>query len=514
MDIQYVNDESDESLDSDETYKVEAILKHRKRNGKVFYLIKWEGYDESQNTWEPEDNLSCPDILAKYIEKLEKEQKAKEEEKRIKKENSQKNLKAKKEREKQKNSNIITTKNDIKIIAKKEPIVNKIKKINQNETIVKETNTISQPGIGEVKENSKQEEIIEEPKENLKQEEIIEEVKENSKQEEKTEEIIETAKQEEVIEKIKEVDQQESVINEIKEVDKHEEITEDKIITNTLDQSNEEVMKIDEHNISELNTQEPGIEKSKEEETYTQNKFLEQISETKNKDNMDIGIINESTQSSDSINFTQFLSSQQQDNSYSQLNNQQNINTMQDIKIEQDSVDIVQELMKRFDDGDNENSEIQKIEESEEDKRFVFDEDTPENEIYSSNGFTMDINTPNKNIFLTKLTLNQVPKFLKKTIKSITKVNGESEMYISINISTKNVNEKPIIKKSPSKTITTEQKNISQILGCTENSKPKKITYMVQYENDENLYPVPSEELKKLAPMKLAQFLESHIEVI
>jgi hypothetical protein len=47
---------------------VACILKHRLARGKnLEYLIRWKGYDVSDDTWEPEKNLQgAPDILAEY----------------------------------------------------------------------------------------------------------------------------------------------------------------------------------------------------------------------------------------------------------------------------------------------------------------------------------------------------------------------------------------------------------------------------------------------------------------
>jgi hypothetical protein len=40
-------------------FEVEAILTHRLyKNHETRYLIKWKGYDTSENTWEPESNLN------------------------------------------------------------------------------------------------------------------------------------------------------------------------------------------------------------------------------------------------------------------------------------------------------------------------------------------------------------------------------------------------------------------------------------------------------------------------
>lgn len=60
----------DEDVEEDE-YNVEDIRAERKnpRTGVLEYLIKWENYPETQNTWEPIDNLKCPDIIQRFKER-------------------------------------------------------------------------------------------------------------------------------------------------------------------------------------------------------------------------------------------------------------------------------------------------------------------------------------------------------------------------------------------------------------------------------------------------------------
>ena len=47
-------------------YEVEKILKKRSKNGKTEYLVKWKDYSEEESTWEPTENLHCPEAVAKF----------------------------------------------------------------------------------------------------------------------------------------------------------------------------------------------------------------------------------------------------------------------------------------------------------------------------------------------------------------------------------------------------------------------------------------------------------------
>jgi len=76
------NSDAGSDAEPEEEYTVEKILDKRIRGGKTEYLIKWEGYPDSENTWEPEDNLDCPDLISAFEEKT----KQKKEEKKRKKE--------------------------------------------------------------------------------------------------------------------------------------------------------------------------------------------------------------------------------------------------------------------------------------------------------------------------------------------------------------------------------------------------------------------------------------------
>ncbi|KAI4365262.1 hypothetical protein MLD38_021261 [Melastoma candidum] len=52
-------------------YEIEAVRRKRVRKGEVQYLIKWRGWAEAANTWEPFENLSyCVDVVEAFEERL------------------------------------------------------------------------------------------------------------------------------------------------------------------------------------------------------------------------------------------------------------------------------------------------------------------------------------------------------------------------------------------------------------------------------------------------------------
>ncbi|CAN1246218.1 Chromo domain-containing protein LHP1 [Linum grandiflorum] len=52
-------------------YEMEAIRQKRSRKGQIQYLIKWRGWPEAANTWEPKENLmSCSDVIEAFEERL------------------------------------------------------------------------------------------------------------------------------------------------------------------------------------------------------------------------------------------------------------------------------------------------------------------------------------------------------------------------------------------------------------------------------------------------------------
>jgi hypothetical protein len=81
----YVPPPPEIEIDGNLEFEVEEIKDVRKRRGKEQYLVSWKGYDSSEDSWEPLENVQhCKGLMMEFKKRQPQKAKAMLKSRRIK----------------------------------------------------------------------------------------------------------------------------------------------------------------------------------------------------------------------------------------------------------------------------------------------------------------------------------------------------------------------------------------------------------------------------------------------
>ncbi|KAH8386827.1 hypothetical protein KR093_002804 [Drosophila rubida] len=65
-------EDDDDEGNEEREFEVEAIVGHKSKRGESFFLVRWKGYGKNDDSWEPEAELNCNDLIQEYRKGISK----------------------------------------------------------------------------------------------------------------------------------------------------------------------------------------------------------------------------------------------------------------------------------------------------------------------------------------------------------------------------------------------------------------------------------------------------------